>query len=224
MLKLLSITAICLLALAAPLHAQKPEPKKSNPRPAAKSAQYVEPFEKADAATMAAQCVRIHSDVGEIALELFPESAPESVRNFLNLASLGAFDTTTFSRVIADFIIQGGSLSTRGTPAPNALRLRANRSIPDEPSEIKHVRGILSMARPEEPNSASSHFFIVVRDSPFLDGKYSAFGRVTSGMEVVDEINKLPGEDGKPAKPVRITKFVVAKCEDPAVQVNRSSL
>ena len=92
------------------------------------------------------------------------------------------------------------------------------RKIPDEPSLVKHVRGIVSMARPDEPNSATTHFFILVGDAAQLDSKFSAFGRVTSGMEVVDTLNKAEAEGEKPLKPVTITRAVVAECQPRGVK------
>jgi peptidyl-prolyl cis-trans isomerase B (cyclophilin B) len=160
---------------------------------------------------MAAQCVKLETEAGVIELEMYPESAPESVRNFLNLTATGAFDTTTFSRVVPRFVIQGGNISTREKLTPE-LDKRMRRTIPDEPNQIKHERGVLSMARADEPNSASTHFFILVDSAPNLDGTFAAFGRVTKGMEVVDAINKMPVENEKPAKPVRITRATVAPC------------
>ena len=85
--------------------------------------------------------------------------------------------------------------------------------MPDEPSYVKHVRGIVSMARPDEPNSATTHFFILLSEATQLDGKFSAFGRVTRGMEVVDAINKAPAEGEKPVKPVIIKRAIVETCE-----------
>lgn len=187
--------------------------KKSNQRPAEKAPKG-EPFDKATVETMAAQCVRLETEAGVIELEMFPESAPESVRNFLNLAATGAFDTTTFSRVVPRFVIQGGNLSTREKMTPE-LAARSRRTIPDEPNQVKHERGTLSMARSDEPNTASTHFFILVTAAPSLDGTFAAFGRVTRGMEVVDAINKMPVENEKPAKPVRISRAAVAPCATP---------
>ncbi|HLL99671.1 MAG TPA: peptidylprolyl isomerase [Pyrinomonadaceae bacterium] len=222
MLGNLTLIVFCLIVSVAAASAQQKKttgadakpasqtPKKSNQRPAAKTPKG-EPFDKASVETMAAQCVRLETEAGVIELEMFPESAPESVRNFLNLAATGAFDTTAFSRVVPKFVIQGGNLSTREKITPE-LAARSRRTIPDEPSQIKHERGVLSMARPEEPNSASTHFFILVSNAPSLDGKFAAFGRVTQGMEVVDAINKMPVENEKPAKPVRVTRATVAPC------------
>jgi len=133
------------------------------------------------------------------------------VRSFLNLAASGAFDTTAFSRVVPGFIIQGGDISTR-EKITNELSRRAVKTVPDEPSQIKHERGIVSMARTGEPNSATTSFFILVGSAPHLDGTFAAFGRVKSGMESVDAINKAPVEAEKPAKPVRIKRATVAAC------------
>jgi peptidyl-prolyl cis-trans isomerase B (cyclophilin B) len=186
-------------------------PKKNNARPPEMSATAAEPFDGASVEKMAAQCVTLETEAGVIELEMLAEAAPETVRNFLNLAATGAFDTTTFSRVVKDFVIQGGNLSTHQKPT-NALSERARRTIPDEPNGIKHERGILSMARPETPNGATTNFFILVGDAPHLDGKFAAFGRVKRGMEVVDAINKAPADGEKPDKPVRITRVIVAAC------------
>jgi peptidyl-prolyl cis-trans isomerase B (cyclophilin B) len=142
---------------------------------------------------------------------MYPESAPESVRNFLNLTATGAFDTTTFSRVVPGFVIQGGNLWS-GEKMTAALGKRARRTIPDEPNKILHQRGVLSMARSDQPNTATTDFFILVGDAPHLDGTFAAFGRVTKGMDIVDKINKTPVTDEKPDKPVRITKASVVPC------------
>lgn len=224
--KLLASIVFCVFALTIGIRAQvkpaetkvkEPEPKKekkANERPNVEAAK-IEPFEKATVAEMAAQCVKFETEAGAIEMEMFPESAPESVRNFLNLTATGAFDTTTFSRVVPNFVIQGGDIYTREKMTPE-LDKRARRTIPDEPSQIKHERGILSMARADEPNTASTHFFILVSAANTLDGKFAAFGRVTKGMDVVDAINKMPGENEKPNKPVKITRATIAPCVVPA--------
>lgn len=222
MLKTFTLIAICLVVFVTATSGQKkssdakvkqPTSKKVNERPAAKSpkAAAPEPFEKADVKTMESQCVKLETEAGVIELEMFPESAPESVRAFLNLAATGAFDTTTFNRVVPGFIIQGGDLFTREKMTPE-LDKRARRTLPDEPSQIKHERGILSMARSDTPNSATTNFFILVGEARHLDGTFAAFGRVTQGMEIVDAINKMPVENEKPTKPVRIKRASVALC------------
>ena len=189
------------------------DPKKANSRPEpTPAAAKPEPFDKADVKTMAGQCVRLDTEAGIIELEMYPEEAPETVRNFLNLVATGVYDTTTFSRVVPGFVVQGGNLSTREGPWTNELAARAHKTIPDEPNKILHQPGVLSMARPDEPNSATTHFFILVSEEPDLDGKFAAFGRVTKGMEVVQAINKAPVTGQKPDKPVRIKKAMVFAC------------
>jgi peptidyl-prolyl cis-trans isomerase B (cyclophilin B) len=216
------VLVVCLLACAGFVAAQDSapakdssatqQPKKSNSRPADSQATAPEPFDGATVEKMAGQCVKLETEVGVIEMEMLAEAAPETVRNFLNLAATGAFDTTTFSRVVKGFVVQGGNLSS-GQKWSFELAKRAARKIPDEPSYIKHVRGIVSMARPDEPNSATTHFFILIGEATQLDGKFSAFGRVTRGMEVVDTINKAEVEGEKPVKPVRIARALVEQCE-----------
>ncbi len=185
--------------------------KKANQRPVAEPSK-AEPFDKATVEAMAKQCVKFETEAGTIEMEMFPEGASESVRNFLNLTTTGAFDTTTFSRVVPGFIVQGGDLYTRREKMTVALGNRARKTLPDEPSQIKHERGILSMARADEPHSATTNFFILLSSAPHLDGTFAAFGRVTKGMETVDAINKMPAENEKPKNPVRITKATVEPC------------
>lgn len=185
--------------------------KKANNRPAEVTANAPEPFDGATVEKMRDQCVSLETEAGAIDIEMIPEVAPESVRNFLNLAATGALDTTTFSRVVKGFVIQGGNLAT-SEKWGHALSKRMSRKLPDEPGLVKHVRGIVSMARTEEANSATTNFFILVGPGQHLDGKFSAFGRVTKGMEVADAINEAPAEGEKPNKPVRINRAVVAPC------------
>ena len=195
---------------------EAPPVKKANARPATERAAR-EPFDTATVDQMSKQCVTLDTEAGEIGLEMLAEAAPESVRNFLNLASTGAFDTTTFSRVVKGFIIQGGNIATREKVTIELMR-RAARIVPDEPNAVKHVRGILSMARTSEANSATTHFFILAGDAPHLDGTFAAFGRVTRGMEVVDAINNGELEGDAPKKPVRLRRAGVAPCAPKATQ------
>ena len=200
--------------LSAVLVAQEPannEPKKANVRPAEVAAPVAEPFDGASVEKMAAHCVTLETELGAIEIEMIPESAPEAVRNFLNLAATGALDTTKFSRVVKGFIIQGGNLST-GDKWSVELAKRMSRTLPDEPGLIAHVRGIVSMARTDQPNSATTHFFILVGEGRHLDSKFAAFGRVKKGIEVADAINRAPAELEKPEKPVRIDRAIVSPC------------
>jgi peptidyl-prolyl cis-trans isomerase B (cyclophilin B) len=205
--------ALSVVACAA-VNVSAQEPAKTNARPAPPAAAArAEPFDKADVKTMASQCVSFDTEAGLIEMEVYPEQAPETVRNFLNLAATGMFDTTTFSRVVPNFVIQGGDIWSReGGKVSREMGARARRTIPDEPNKTLHQRGVVSMARGDEANTASTHFFILVVDSPPLDGKFAAFGRVKKGMEVVDAINKAPVMYEKPEKPVRIKKVAVAPC------------
>lgn len=186
--------------------------KKANARPAEASTPKPEPFDGASVEKMAASCVTLETELGVIEIEMIPEVAPESVRGFLNLVATGALDTTTFSRTVKDFVIQGGNLATSERWGFELAR-RMSRKLPDEPGLIKHVRGIVSMAKTQEANSATTHFFILVGDGHHLDGKFAAFGRVTKGIEVADEINKAPAEGEKPDKPVRINRAIVTPCK-----------
>src|SRR5712671_173334 len=214
------LTMFCALAVmissAAVGQAQNPPPntetlKKANTRPAEPTVTKRDPFDGATVDKMGGQCVTLDTESGEIVIEMLPAKAPETVRNFLNLAAAGALDTTIFSRIVKGFVIQGGNLST--SEKWNAqLAERMSRHLPDEPSDVKHVRGIVSMARGDEPNSATTHFFILVGDGPHLDGKFAAFGRVIAGLEVADAINRAPAEGEKPIVPVRIKHAGVAQC------------
>jgi peptidyl-prolyl cis-trans isomerase B (cyclophilin B) len=213
-----SLAACCLIVCVGLSSAQNPAPnpdtpKKANARPVAEATPVTkaEPFDGAAVEKMKGQCVTLDTEVGLIEIEMLPAAAPESARSFLNLAATGALDTTVFSRVVKGFVIQGGNLST-SEKWSGELSVRMSRHLPDEPSEVKHVRGIVSMARGDEPNSATTHFFILVGDGPHLDGKFAAFGRVIRGVEIADSINRAPAEEEKPVVPVRIKTASVAAC------------
>ena len=186
-------------------------PKKANARTTVEMP-VAEPFDGASVEKMAAQCVTLDTELGAIDIAMMPEAAPEAVRNFLNLSATGALDTTTFSRVVKGFVIQGGNLQTSEKWSAE-LSKRMSRRLPDEPGIVKHVRGIVSMARTDEPNSATTHFFILVGPGQHLDSKFAAFGTVTNGMEVVDAINQAAAENEKPEKPVKIKRAIVVPCK-----------
>ncbi len=185
--------------------------KKANQRPVVKVAKK-EPFDDVSVKNMSEKCVVFNTEKGIIRLEMYPESAPESVRSFLNLVAAKALDTTTFNRVVTDFVIQGGDLYT-SEKLTDELKFRAVKTIPDEPNQIRHEKGILSMARDvEKENSATTNFFILLAPSSFLDNKFAAFGRVTEGLEVVENINKMAVENEKPKNPVRIKTAEIILC------------
>jgi peptidyl-prolyl cis-trans isomerase B (cyclophilin B) len=212
-------TVVVMLLLVLPgssVFAQNPAPntetpKKANTRPAGTSQPKPDPFDGASVEKMTGQCVQLDTEQGAIIIEMLPGKAPEAVRNFLNLAATGSLDTTIFSRVVPGFVIQGGNLST-SEKWNQQLANRMGKHLPDEPSDIKHERGVVSMARSDEPNSATTHFFILVGAGPHLDGKFSAFGRVRTGLEVADAINRAPSENETPNVPVRITHATVSPC------------
>jgi len=150
----------------------------------------------ADSDVQSNEIAVIETTLGNIELEFLEDKAPEHVKNLKDLAKKGFYDGTTFHRVIPGFMIQGGDpnsksedRSTHGTGGPG-------HSVNAEFNDTPHDRGILSMARSQDPNSAGSQFFIVVKDSHFLDNQYTAFGRVVAGMEVVDKIVNVPRDSG----------------------------
>ena len=140
---------------------------------------------------------------GTIELELFDEDAPKTVENFTKLAGDGFYNGVIFHRVIPDFMIQGGDPTGTGTGGPGY-------TFEDEFNQHKIVRGVLAMAN-AGPNTNGSQFFIVVTDAPWLDGKHTVFGRVTSGMDVVDTIVELPRDSrDKPNEDATIESVAVA--------------
>jgi peptidyl-prolyl cis-trans isomerase B (cyclophilin B) len=212
----IGLSVLCLLVVITAAKGQSNEPieppKKANARAVATPAPATEPFDGASVEKMASHCVTLETELGAIEIALMPEVAPEAVRNFLNLSATGALDTTTFSRVVKGFVIQGGNLQTSEKWSAE-LAKRMSRTLPDEPGIVKHVRGIVSMARTDEPNSGTTHFFILVGPGHHLDSKFSAFGTVTKGIEVADAINQAPSESEKPEKPVKINRAVVTSCK-----------
>ena len=132
-------------------------------------------------------------DYGVIKLELDAGSAPITVENFVKLAQSGFYDGLTFHRIMDGFMIQGGDPKGNGTGGAEE-KIKGEFQQNGVPNPISHVKGVISMARSKDPNSASSQFFITVADATFLDGAYAAFGRVTEGMEIAEQIAK----DAKP--------------------------
>jgi peptidyl-prolyl cis-trans isomerase A (cyclophilin A) len=165
-----------------------------------------------------AQKVKLSTSLGDIVVELEREKAPKTVDNFLQYVKAGHYDGTIFHRVIENFMIQGGGmkadLSEKATRAPIPLESR---------SGLTNVRGTLAMARTPDPNSATAQFFINVKDNPFLDQTnardghgYAVFGKVVSGMDVVDKIKAVPvttkgGHQNVPSAPVTIKKASLEK-------------
>ncbi len=128
---------------------------------------------------------------GIIKAELYPDIAPNTVNNFISLVNKGFYDGLIFHRVIKGFMIQGGCPQGTGTGGPG-YSIKGEFSANGFENELKHTRGVLSMARAMHPDSAGSQFFIMHEDAPHLDGQYAAFGKVIEGMELVDEIADVP--------------------------------
>lgn len=137
---------------------------------------------------MASPIVKIKiKSLGTITAELYPDKAPITVANFISLAKSGFYEGLIFHRVIAGFMIQGGGFDT-SFQQKQARSIKGEFLINGVPNPIRHERGVLSMARTQVKDSASSQFFIMHADSSFLDGQYAAFGKVTDGIEIVDKI------------------------------------
>ena len=163
----------------------------------------------------------LQTDMGDITIKFFYDKAPKHVENFVELCARGFYDGTMFHRVIPGFMIQGGDPNTKKAEDPghqygtggnvvDGKEVRVKAEFNDTP----HKRGIVSMARSSDPNSASSQFFIVVKDSNFLDNQYSAFGEVISGMEVADKIAATPrGANDRPNQPVHIKKVLLSQAK-----------
>ena len=149
-------------------------------------------FTKEEIKKMTETKAAIETKFGTIELKFFPEVAPNHVKNFIDLAKKGFYDGTIFHRVIPGFMIQGGDSNTKGTDKSRYGMGGPGYNVKAEFNSKSHKRGIVSMARAQDPNSAGSQFFICVADSPFLDKQYTVFGEVTSGMEVVDKIVGQP--------------------------------
>lgn len=146
----------------------------------------------------------------KMTVELYPKEAPITVENFLKLVNEGFYNGLIFHRVISGFMIQGGDpLGTGYGGSENSIKgeFRANGVN----NTIRHTRGVISMARSQSPNSASSQFFIMHKDAPYLDGQYAAFGKVVEGIDVVDEIASVETDyNDMPLKPQKIKTITVA--------------
>jgi peptidyl-prolyl cis-trans isomerase B (cyclophilin B) len=154
----------------------------------------------------------IETKFGKIVFKLLPDLAPETVRNFVKLAQSGFYDGTLFHRVIPGFMIQGGDPNTK-TPDKRRWGMGGpGYTIKAEFNSRSHLRGIVSMARATDPNSAGSQFFIVTTDSPFLDRQYTVFGEVTEGIDVADSIvgQQRDGNDC-PLQDVKMTKVSISE-------------
>jgi len=144
----------------------------------------------------------------KIVIELEPSTAPNTVANFISLVKKGFYDGLIFHRVIPDFMIQGGDPSGNGTGGPD-YSIEGEFSSNGFKNDLKHERGVISMARSQDPNSAGSQFFIMVEEASHLDGDYAAFGKVIEGMETVDAIVAAERDGEKPIKDQKMKKVEV---------------
>jgi peptidyl-prolyl cis-trans isomerase B (cyclophilin B) len=168
-----------------------------------------EPFSADTPETLASYRALLDTSLGPITIEFMPGKAPEHVRAFLRLASAGVLDGTTFHRVVKGFVVQTGFLSTRGPLTEKQQKLV--RPLQPEFNDTKHTRGIVSMARGDDPASATTSFFIVTGDASSLDGKYTVFGRVVDGMAAVDAIEQTPVQGDAPVSRIELKQVRVVK-------------
>ena len=166
------------------------------------------PFADETLEQLASHRAVLETTLGSMTIAFTPGVAPEHVRNFLQLAQAGVFDGTAFHRVVRGFVVQTGALDTRG-PLTDRQQKRVHNLQP-EFNDTKHVKGIVSMARGDDPASAATSFFIVTADAPSLDGKYTVFGRVIDGLDVLDRIESAPVSGESPTTPIDLVKVRIA--------------
>ncbi len=169
-------------------------------------------FSAESVADLAAYRVTLETTAGAIVLQMRPDKAPEHVRNFLRLAAAGAYDGTAFHRVVRNFVIQAGSMNSRREPLDERQQ-RLVRTLQPEFNDLPHVKGTLSMARGDDPASASTSFFICTAPAPGLDRVYTAFGSVVDGMAVVEAIEAAPVDGETPRQRIEITRVLVARSD-----------
>ena len=169
-----------------------------------------EPFVSESTAELAIYRATLETSLGNIVLEFLPDRAPNHVRNFLRLAQGGVYDGTAFHRVVRGFVIQGGHLPTRKEPLSESQQAFV-RNLQPEFNDIPHDKGIVSMARLDDPASANTSFFIVTARTPALDGKYTVFGRVVEGLDVVEKIEASPVSGEAPVARVDVSRVTVAR-------------
>ena len=166
------------------------------------------PFADETLEQLASHRAVLETTLGSMTIGFTAGVAPEHVRNFLQLAQAGVFDGTAFHRVVRGFVVQTGALDTRG-PLTDRQQKRVHNLQP-EFNNTKHVKGIVSMARGDDPASAATSFFIVTADAPSLDGKYTVFGRVIDGLDVLDRIESAPVSGESPTTRIDLVKVRIA--------------
>lgn len=169
-----------------------------------------EPFSTESVADLAAYRAVLETSLGDIAIELTPDKAPMHVRNFLRLASAGVYDGMSFHRVVKGFVVQTGHVPTRSTPLSESQQQYVG-PLKAEFNDQPHDKGTISMARLDDPDSAETSFFIVTARAQVLDGKYTVFGRVVSGIEVVEKIEAAPVNGETPIERIELKRVRVEK-------------
>jgi peptidyl-prolyl cis-trans isomerase B (cyclophilin B) len=177
-----------------------------------KPAPVPEPFVDATVEDLGRYRAVLETSLGNISFEFFPDRAPSHVRQFLRLAESGVYDGTAFHRVAPGFVIQGGHLPTRRDPLEERQQSYV-RPLPPEFNATVHDRGIVSMARGDDPASATSSFFIVLAPAPGLDRQYTAFGRVVDGLDVVATIESVPRNGETPVDRIEVTRVRIVRMD-----------
>lgn len=175
-----------------------------------KPAETAEPFSTESVADLSQYRAVLETSAGDITVRLTPDKAPNHVRNFLRLASTGVYDGMTFHRVVKGFVVQTGHLPTRSEPL-NESQQRWVRNLKAEFNDQIHERGTLSMARLDDPDSANTSFFIVTGRAQMLDGKYTVFGAVESGLDVLEKIENVPVNGETPVERVELRRVTVRR-------------
>lgn len=168
----------------------------------------LEPFKDASIAQMRKD-VLLHTSLGDITVEMDPVLAPEHVRNFLKLVESGWYDHTAFHRIVPGFVIQGGVGSTRTDNKPHPADKWVHKLKGEFSRTALHIRGVLSMARTSDPDSADTSFFIVLGPAPHLDGRYTIFGRVVDGLETIELIEKAARNGEAPVQRIELIEAVI---------------
>ena len=175
-----------------------------------KAAAGPEPFTTESAEELSTYRAVLETSMGNITFQFSPDKAPNHVRNFLRLASVGFYDGTAFHRVVKGFVIQGGFLPTRSEPL-DITQDRYIRKMAPEFNDIQHDKGTVSLAHGDDPASGDTSFFIVLARTPVLDGKYSAFGKVVGGIDVVEKLEQVPVNGETPTMRVELRKVTVSR-------------
>jgi peptidyl-prolyl cis-trans isomerase B (cyclophilin B) len=169
-----------------------------------------EPFSTETTEELSKYRAVLETSMGNVTFQFFPDKAPNHVRNFLRLASVGFYDGTAFHRVVKGFVIQGGFLPTRTEPL-DISQDRYIRKMTPEFNDIQHDKGVVSLAHGDDPASGDTSFFVVLARTPVLDGKYTAFAKVVEGIDVVEKIEQVPVNGETPVNRVELKKVTISK-------------